>query len=111
MVWIGRSDFNLKCNEPLRLAAFDPPCFFRAAAVASLECADIDWSIGYASNSLSDLWSAVSLGLGVTCPNARWNALDPAVLDRQRGLSELPPLHASLRGPPPRSQRPAIDCP
>jgi DNA-binding transcriptional LysR family regulator len=25
MVWIGRNDFRLKKNEPLRLAAFDPP--------------------------------------------------------------------------------------
>jgi DNA-binding transcriptional LysR family regulator len=65
MVWIGRNDFNLKKNEPLQLAAFDPPCFFRAAAIASLEGADIDWSIGHASNTLPDLWSAVNLGLGV----------------------------------------------
>ena len=46
MVWIGRSDFNLKKNEPLQLAAFDPPCFFREAAIASLERAGIGWSIG-----------------------------------------------------------------
>ena len=65
MVWIGRDDFRLRKNEPTRLAAFDPPCFFRAAAVASLERADMDWSIGYASNTLSDLWGAVKLGLGV----------------------------------------------
>jgi DNA-binding transcriptional LysR family regulator len=64
MVWISRSDFNLKSNEPLRLAAFDPLCFSRGGR--RLECADIDWSIGYASNTLSDLWSAVNPGLGVT---------------------------------------------
>lgn len=110
MVWIGRSDFNLNGNEPLQLAAFDPPCFFRAAAVAALEGADIGWSIGYASNTLSDLWGAVKLGLGVT---VRTPVAIPArltVLDRQHGLPELPPLQVSLCGPPIETRRPATDC-
>jgi DNA-binding transcriptional LysR family regulator len=109
MVWIGRNDFNLKQNEPLQLAAFDPPCFFRAAAIASLESADIDWSIGYASNTLPDLWSAVNLGLGIAVRTPA--AVPPGliVLDSQRGLPELPPFHVSLCGPQIETKTAVID--
>jgi DNA-binding transcriptional LysR family regulator len=109
MVWIGRNDFNLRKNEPLQLAAFDPPCFFRAVAIASLEQADIDWSIGYASNTLPDLWSAVKLGLGVA---VRTPAAVPAgltILDGKFGLPDLPPFHVSLCGPAMESKRPITD--
>jgi DNA-binding transcriptional LysR family regulator len=108
MVWIGRNDFARKNNEPLQLAAFDPPCFFRAAAIASLESADIDWSIGYASNTLPDLWSAVNLGLGVAVRTPAAVPPGLSVLDNKRGLPDLPPLHVSLCGPPSESMRPVI---
>src|SRR5579871_596360 len=109
MVWIGRNDFSLKKNEPLQLAALDPPCFFRTAAIASLERADIDWSIGYTSTTLADLWSAVNLGLGVA---VRTPAAVPAcltVLDRRHGLPDLPPFQVSLCVPPVELKRPAVD--
>jgi DNA-binding transcriptional LysR family regulator len=108
MVWIGRSNFNLKRNEPLQLAAFDPPCFFREAAIASLKRADIDWSIGYASNTLSDLWSAVNLGLGVTVRTPVGLPVGLTMLDSQRGLPDLPPFNVSLCGLP--IERRAVDC-
>ena len=109
MVWIGRDDFRLRKNEPTQLAAFDPPCFFRAAAVASLERADMDWSIGYASNTLSDLWGAVKLGLGVA---VRTPAAVPAgltILDSKCGLPDLPPFHVSLCGSAMEARRPITD--
>jgi DNA-binding transcriptional LysR family regulator len=107
MVWIGRNDFARKKNEPLQLAAFDPPCFFRESAAAALDRADIDWSIGYSSGTLSDLWSAVNLGLGVTVRTPVGVPAGLAVLDGQRGLPELPPFHMSLCGPPTKAARPA----
>ena len=108
MVWIGRNNFSLKKNEPLQLAAFDPPCFFREAAIASLKRADIDWSIGYASSTLSDLWSAVNLGLGVTVRTPVGLPVGLATLDSQCGLPDLPPFNVSLCGLP--IERPAVDC-
>lgn len=108
MVWIGRNDFALKKSEPLQLAAFDPPCFFRTAAVASLECADIDWSIGYASNTLPDLWSAVNLGLGIAVRTPAAVPLGLSVLDGRHGLPKLSPFQVSLCGPPSQPIRPAI---
>ena len=109
MVWVGRSDFNLRKNQPLQLAAFDPPCFFREAAIASLKRADIDWSIGHASNTLSDLWGAVNLGLGVTVRTPAGLPVGLATLDGRRGLPDLPPFNVSLCGLPTAFQRPAID--
>jgi DNA-binding transcriptional LysR family regulator len=109
MVWIGRNDFSLKKNEPLQLAAFDPPCFFRAAAIASLDRADMDWAIGYASNTLPDLWSAVKLGLGVA---VRTPASVPAgltILDGKHGLPDLPALRVSLCSSAMDSKRPIAD--
>ncbi|HET7887856.1 MAG TPA: LysR substrate-binding domain-containing protein [Bradyrhizobium sp.] len=108
MVWIGRSDFALNRNEPVRLAAFDPPCFFRAAATTSLDRADIDWSIGYISNTLPDLWSAVKLGLGVAVRTPAALPSGLSVLDGRHGLPDLPPFQVSLCGPPGPSMRPII---
>src|SRR5579863_2084364 len=108
MVWIGRNDFALNRNEPLQLAAFDPPCFFRSAAIASLERADIDWSIGYVSNALPDLWSAVNLGLGVAVRTPAAVPPGLSVLDNQQGLPDLPPFQVSLCGSPGQSIRPVI---
>jgi DNA-binding transcriptional LysR family regulator len=109
MVWIGRNDFTLRKSEPLQLAAFDPPCFFRAAAIASLQRADIDWSIGYASSTLPDLWSAVNLSLGVAVrtPAAVPNGL--TVLGSKHGLPDLPPFLVSLCGRAVESKRPIVD--
>jgi DNA-binding transcriptional LysR family regulator len=107
--WIGRDDYGLKKNEPLRLAAFDPPCFFRAAAIASLEHAGIDWSIGYVSNTLPDLWSAVKLDLGIA---VRTPAAVPAgltILDSKRGLPDLPPFRVSLCRSATELKRPITD--
>jgi DNA-binding transcriptional LysR family regulator len=109
MVWIGRDDFGLRKHEPLQLAAFDPPCFFRAAAIASLEGADIDWSIGYASNTLPDLWSAVKLGLGIAVRTPAAVPAGLAILDGKHGLPDLPPFHVSLCGSAIESKRPIAD--
>jgi DNA-binding transcriptional LysR family regulator len=109
MVWIGRDDFGLRKNEPLQLAAFDPPCFFRAAAIASLEGADIDWSIGYASNTLPDLWSAVKLGLGVAVRTPAAVPTGLTILDGKQGLPDLPPFHVSLCGSAMETRRPIAD--
>ena len=109
MAWIGRDDYGVRKNQPLRLAAFDPPCFFRAAAIASLEHAGIDWSIGYVSNTLPDLWSAVKLDLGIA---VRTPAAVPAgltILDSKHGLPDLPPFRVSLCRSATELKRPITD--
>ena len=109
MAWIGRDDYGLRKNEPLRLAAFDPPCFFRAAAIASLEHAGIDWSIGYVSNTLPDLWSAVKLDLGIAVRTPAAVPAGLAILDSKHGLPDLPSLNVSLCRSATELKRPITD--
>lgn len=109
MAWIGRDDYGLRKNEPLRLAAFDPPCFFRAAAIASLEHAGIDWSIGYTSNTLPDLWSAVKLDLGIAVRTPAAVPAGLAILDGKHGLPDLPPFRVSLCRSATELKRPIAD--
>ncbi|MGA2996775.1 LysR substrate-binding domain-containing protein [Bradyrhizobium sp.] len=109
MAWIGRDDYGLKKHQPLRLAAFDPPCFFRAAAIASLEHAGIDWSIGYVSNTLPDLWSAVKLDLGIAVRTPAAVPAGLAILDSEHGLPDLPPFRVSLCRSATELKRPITD--
>lgn len=109
MIWIGPRDFVSKRNSPVQLAVFDPPCAFRSAATATLDQAGIDWSVAYSSSSLSDLWAAVNIGLGVTVRTPA--ALPPslAILGRDAGLPDLPPLFISLYGKNDPAEAPVVD--
>jgi DNA-binding transcriptional LysR family regulator len=66
MAWIGGNETTLNSNEPVPLAVFEQPCFFRAAAIAALDAAGIPWRIEFTSPSLAGLWAAVDAGLGIT---------------------------------------------
>lgn len=93
LVWIGAPGFEPDKGEPLRLAVFDAPCAFRAAAISALDEAGLAWRHVFSSPSLSGLWAAVAAGLGVTV-----RAADdvPAHLQRleadRLGLPSLPSL-------------------
>jgi DNA-binding transcriptional LysR family regulator len=67
-VWIGAADGGPVRGEgePLPLAAFEAPCFFRAAGVEALDRAGVAWRVAFISASLHGLWAAVEAGLGVT---------------------------------------------
>jgi DNA-binding transcriptional LysR family regulator len=109
MVWIGSRDFSLRSDSGVSLAVFDPPCAFRSAATSSLDAAGIGWSVTYSSSSLSGLWAAVHIGLGVTVRTPAVLPAGLAVLDRKMGLPELPPLFISLYGQPGKTAAPVID--
>jgi DNA-binding transcriptional LysR family regulator len=66
MAWIGGAETTLNSNQPVPLAVFEQPCFFRAAAIAALDAAGIPWRIEFTSPSLAGLWAAVDAGLGIT---------------------------------------------
>lgn len=93
LVWIGAPGFEPTAGEPVRLAIFDAPCAFRAAAISALDGAGLSWRHVFASPSLAGLWAAVSAGLGVTVRGAddvppHLQQLDPDRL----GLPSLPSL-------------------
>jgi DNA-binding transcriptional LysR family regulator len=66
MTWIGRGNTILSGEEPVPLAVFEQPCFFRTSAIAALDAAGIPWRIEFTSPSLAGLWAAVDAGLGIT---------------------------------------------
>lgn len=86
-VWIGAAGSGPVRGEgePLPLAAFEAPCFFRAAGVEALDRAGVAWRVAFTSASLHGLWAAVEAGLGVTL---RTEVGLPPTL---RVLDDLPP--------------------
>ncbi|WP_024508701.1 LysR substrate-binding domain-containing protein [Bradyrhizobium sp. ARR65] len=57
-------------GEPIPLAMYEPPCFFRQRALAALDKAALPWRIAFTSPSLHGLWAAVEAGLGITLRTA-----------------------------------------
>ncbi len=70
MAWLGGAEVLRKVDEPLPLAVFEQPCFFRAAAIAALDEAGLPWRIAFTSPSLAGLWAALNAGLGITVRTA-----------------------------------------
>lgn len=98
MAWIGASRNKLKWapDEPLSLAVFSAPCFFREAAIAALDRAGIPWHIAFTSPSLHGLWAAIDAGLGVTVRTVAGLPNQLVALDKRSGLPLLPTIDLSL---------------
>jgi DNA-binding transcriptional LysR family regulator len=96
MAWIGRADWpgvRSLGGEPLPLAAFAPPCSFRAAAVAALDDSGIPWRLVFSSLSVSGLWAAAEGGLGITARTTISMPKTLAALDPDlTGLPRLPAI-------------------
>lgn len=65
MGWYGHA--HLLEREILPLALLEPPCLFRAAALARLEAAGLRFRILVETASLSGIRAAVQSGLAITC--------------------------------------------
>lgn len=104
MTWIGSAKQALEWEqgEPLPLAVSTPPCFFREAAIAALDQANIPWRIEFTSPSLHGIWAALDAGLGVTLRVAAGLPNHLAILDEKSSLPRLPMiglyLHDGERG-------------
>jgi DNA-binding transcriptional LysR family regulator len=98
MVWIGssRERPNWRSGQPLPLALFNPPCFFRETAIAALDRAGIPWDIAFTSLSLHGIWAAVDAGLGITVRTVTGLPNQLIVLDKKSGLPPLPMIDVSL---------------
>ena len=68
LVWIGPASPRpiWAPREPIPLAVYEPPCFFRQRALTTLEKGGVPWRIAFTSPSLHGLWAAIEAGLGVT---------------------------------------------
>ncbi len=92
LVWIGPSSMQpiWTPGEPVPLAMYEPPCFFREGAITALDRARVPWCITFTSPSLHGLWAAVEAGLGITLRTSV--GLPPGVraLDESLGLPAAP---------------------
>jgi len=102
--WIGRADLVFAEDAPLPLIAFQPPCAFRAAAIAALDRAGRPWRLSFTSPSLAGLWAAAEAGLGVTMRTRIGLPASLAPLDR---LPPLPEIALTLHQAP--GHAPAIE--
>lgn len=83
-------------GEPLRLVLNSEPCVVRAAALAALEAAKVEWRIVVDTGSRAGVQSAVGAGLGVgVLPRASLLA-GMHRLNSAEGLPMLPPLQTSV---------------
>jgi DNA-binding transcriptional LysR family regulator len=90
LVWIGpAADVDVwRSGEPIPLAMYEAPCFFRQRALAALDQAGLSWRIAFSSSSLRGLWAAVEAGLGVTL---RTTIGLPSGLRALNKINDLPP--------------------
>jgi DNA-binding transcriptional LysR family regulator len=98
MVWIGRRGFHRKIGDPVRLAVFDPPCLFRAAATNALDASGIEWTVSFTSPSLAGLWGALAAGLGITVRTPQGLPPQLTPLHTDAGLPALPSVGLALFG-------------
>ncbi len=96
MAWIGPRTYRRQARDPVRLAVFDPPCLFRAAAEAALDGRRIAWAVDFRSQSLASLWAAVTAGLGVTVRTPEGLPPQLTVLGEAEGLPPLPSSSLAL---------------
>jgi DNA-binding transcriptional LysR family regulator len=109
MAWIGPADFRWARGEPLPLVALDPPCRFRAAAVAALERKRIGWRQVLAAPGPAGLWAAIRCGLGATLRTTEGMPADLVVLDpAATGLPVPGRIDLVLLERVTRSERPAV---
>ena len=89
--WIGPASAEPVRNqgEPIPLAVYEAPCFFRQRALDALDRAGVAWRIAFTSPSLSGLWAAVEAGLGITLRTAIGLPPGVRVLGQEAGLPSL----------------------
>jgi DNA-binding transcriptional LysR family regulator len=72
MLWMAAAEGLATSQNELPLALLDPPCGFRAAALAALDGAHRPYRIAVTSATLSGLRCAVLGGVAVTLRSKRW---------------------------------------
>ena len=92
MIWVGAPEFAVPEDVPLAL--LDPPCGFRAAALAAFETSGRRHHIAATSASLAGLTPAIAAGLAVS---ARTRHVLRRGIVRVEGLPPLPEARFSLR--------------
>ncbi|WP_085034150.1 LysR substrate-binding domain-containing protein [Ensifer aridi] len=97
MLWLCSEAGLASVEHELPLAVLDPPCGFRATAIAALEGAGRAFRIAATSPSLSGLRAAVLSGIAVTARTERFLGPGIAAAPRHLELPALPVAEFGLR--------------
>lgn len=97
LCWYGPANKYLKDSidtvKPVPLVMLDGSCIIRQKATAALDRDGIPWKITFVGRSLSNLWSAVEAGLGIT---VRSSFSYPDTISKLDGLPTLGKLRLCL---------------
>ncbi len=63
--WVSSAHRQFAANDPLPVALFDHACWWRDAAIRSLEARNKPYRVIYSSQSVSGIMAAVDAGIGV----------------------------------------------
>ena len=97
MLWLGAAQGLAVSQSELPLALLDPPCGFRAAAMAALDAAHHPYRIAASSATLSGLRAAVLGGVAITLRTARWIEGGITEAPSALGLPKVPTAEFSVR--------------
>ncbi|XEN31196.1 DNA-binding transcriptional LysR family regulator [Ensifer sp. WSM1721] len=97
MVWLCSAAGLASAELELPLAVLDPPCGFRATAIAALDAAGRSFRIAATSPSLSGLRAAVLSGIAVTTRTERFLGSGIVAAPRHLELPALPDAEFGLR--------------
>lgn len=97
MQWFGPANKHLResvlTGKPLPLVMLDGSCLIRKQATEALDHYGIPWKITFVGRSLSNLWSAVDAGLGIT---VRSSFSHPNNITTLNGLPQMGKLRLCL---------------
>lgn len=99
-VWVGSANVALYKDDPLPVTLFDRECWWRDAAIDSLNGASISYRVAYSSESVAGIKAAIRAGLAIGVL-AR-STIEPTmkILGRKEGLPPLPSSNLVLIGNP-----------
>lgn len=97
MRWLGRAAPTLNFSDGcIPLVMFDHPCLFRQTAHEALDGAGMNRRMALTTPSLTGVWSALRLGLGITVRTGRVLPEDMRDVGRELDLPVLPNIEIRL---------------
>ncbi|WP_018698439.1 LysR substrate-binding domain-containing protein [Amorphus coralli] len=89
-VWVSARHRNIVNIDPLPVALFDPACWWRDVALASLRQRDRPFRIVFSSHSVAGVLAAVETGVGVGLLGRTAIGDDLAILGEDQGFGPTP---------------------
>ncbi len=95
--WVSTSKQDFSASQTLPVALFDQTCWWREAAIASLEARGKPYRIAYSSQSVSGVLSAVEAGIGVGLLGRSSVHPELTALDHSYGFAPTPTSKLVMR--------------